>query len=94
MAEGEGDVRFLAHPPPVLFPVAMYTAFNPLDKSHMSRLVAASILIEKIAILTCNSEKMAYSMYSYHRTSTEVRELKQPVTQRSLQWTETEPLSI
>ena len=83
-----------SHIPFVLFPVAMYMAFNPLDKSHMSRLVAASILIEKIAILSCNFPNVAYSMYSYHRASTEERELKQPAIQRSLQWTETEPLSI
>ena len=36
-----------SHTPFALFPVAMYMAFNPLDKSHMSRLVVASILTEK-----------------------------------------------
>ena len=83
-----------SHIPFVLFPVAMYMALNTIGQVAYVMIGGCVDLIEKIAILSCNFPNVAYSMYSYHRASTEERELKQPAIQRSLQWTETEPLSI
>ena len=83
-----------SHIPFVLFPVAMCMALNAIGQIAYVTTGGCVDLIEKIAILSCNFPNVAYSMCSYHRASTEERELKQPVIQRSLQWTETEPLSI